>query len=637
MNNQEQQVKKTKGIGVILGLSFLINTAATFYMCYSVYLLNGIENKIRYLFISILIVLWIGFSLGFLRSFHKKNSKYYITAPIILIYSILLFIGGNYFLRAYQILDNMTTSGTVYSSSIVVLSGDKASDINDVKKSTIGILEDESNVISNQMALSTITKEKLTGQVKKYDNYVALIKALYEKEVEVAFLPTNYGILFQNFDGEDFSNIEEEVKTIYTTKKEVADKKTTIKGSSLDKPFTLLIMGVDSENEALSGSSFNGDSLMVITFNPTTLSTTILSIPRDSYVPIMCFQNQRKNKITHAAAYGEDCMIDTIENFTGITIDYYVKINFKGVVNLVNALGGVEIDVPYAFCEQDSNRNFGNSTIYVEKGLQVLDGEQALAYARNRHPWPQYCSAKYSNYYSDDFLRGQHQQEIIRALLNKLKDINNINTIYSLLETISKSVQMNMSNSQVLSLYNIAKDILTKSSSGESMEDLLSMQRLYLSGSDAYIYDPVYKQTLYNFVLNTNSVAAISNAMKVNLGLTAPTLEKDFYFAINEPYEEVVIGKNVKASTSITQLPSFIAKTESQAKQLASSLGIKVSFQYVKSETGKGTVTKQSYPAGTDVDSISSIVLTITEKEKTDSSTTDDKDAANEKEGVTIE
>ncbi len=637
MNNQEQQVKKTKGIGVILGLSFLINTAATFYMCYSVYLLNGIENKIRYLFISILIVLWIGFSLGFLRSFHKKNSKYYITAPIILIYSILLFIGGNYFLRAYQILDNMTTSGTVYSSSIVVLSGDKASDINDVKKSTIGILEDESNVISNQMALSTITKEKLTGQVKKYDNYVALIKALYEKEVEVAFLPTNYGILFQNFDGEDFSNIEEEVKTIYTTKKEVADKKTTIKGSSLDKPFTLLIMGVDSENEALSGSSFNGDSLMVITFNPTTLSTTILSIPRDSYVPIMCFQNQRKNKITHAAAYGEDCMIDTIENFTGITIDYYVKINFKGVVNLVNALGGVEIDVPYAFCEQDSNRNFGNSTIYVEKGLQVLDGEQALAYARNRHPWPQYCSAKYSNYYSDDFLRGQHQQEIIRALLNKLKDINNINTIYSLLETISKSVQMNMSNSQVLSLYNIAKDILTKSSSGESMEDLLSMQRLYLSGSDAYIYDPVYKQTLYNFVLNTNSVAAISNAMKVNLGLTAPTLEKDFYFAINEPYEEVVIGKNVKASTSITQLPSFIAKTESQAKQLASSLGIKVSFQYVKSETGKGTVTKQSYPAGTDVDSISSIVLTITEKEKTDSSTTDDKDAANEKEDVTIE
>ncbi len=637
MNNQEQQVKKTKGIGVILGLSFLINTAATFYMCYSVYLLNGIENKIRYLFISILIVLWIGFSLGFLRSFHKKNSKYYITAPIILIYSILLFIGGNYFLRAYQILDNMTTSGTVYSSSIVVLSGDKASDINDVKKSTIGILEDESNVISNQMALSTITKEKLTGQVKKYDNYVALIKALYEKEVEVAFLPTNYGILFQNFDGEDFSNIEEEVKTIHTTKKEVADKKTTIKGSSLDKPFTLLIMGVDSENENLSGSSFNGDSLMVITFNPTTLSTTILSIPRDSYVPIMCFQNQRKNKITHAAAYGEDCMIDTIENFTGITIDYYVKINFKGVVNLVNALGGVEIDVPYAFCEQDSNRNFGNSTIYVEKGLQVLDGEQALAYARNRHPWPQYCSAKYSNYYSDDFLRGQHQQEIIRALLNKLKDINNINTIYSLLETISKSVQMNMSNSQVLSLYNIAKDILTKSSSGESMEDLLSMQRLYLSGSDAYIYDPVYKQTLYNFVLNTNSVAAISNAMKVNLGLTAPTLEKDFYFAINEPYEEVVIGKNVKASTSITQLPSFIAKTESQAKQLASSLGIKVSFQYVKSETGKGTVTKQSYPAGTDVDSISSIVLTITEKEKTDSSTTDDKDAANEKEGVTIE
>lgn len=629
--NQEPLLKKRKGVKAILGLCFLINTAATFYVCYSIFLLNGIENNIRYLFMGILIVLWIGFSLGFLRSFHKKNSKYYLTAPIILIYSILLFIGGNYFSKAYQILDNMTTNGTVYSSSIVTLSQDKASTLKDVKKSTIGILEDENNIISNQMALTTIKKEKLTGEVKKYDNYVALIKALYEKEIEVAFLPTNYGILFQNFDGEDFSKIEEEFKIIHTSEKKVADKTTKTKGSSLDKPFTLLIMGVDSENESLSGSSFNGDSLMLLTFNPTTLSTTILSIPRDSYVPIMCFQNQRKNKITHAATYGEECMIDTIENFTGITIDYYVKINFKGVVNLVNALGGVEIDVPYAFCEQDSNRKFGNNTIYVEKGLQTLNGEQALAYARNRHPWPQYCSAKYSNYNSDDFLRGQHQQEVIRSLLNKLKDINNINTVYSLLETISNSVQMNMSNSQVLSLYNIAKDILAKSGNGESMDDLISIQRLYLSGSDAYIYDPVYKQTLYNFVLNKNSIAAITEAMKVNLDLANPSLEKDFYFAINEPYEEVVIGKNVKASSSIVQLPNFIGKTESQARQTANSLGIKVTFQYVKSETGKGTVTKQNYPSGTDVDSISAVVLTITEKFETTKQNESEKESTESK------
>lgn len=613
---EKQQQNKKKSIGIILGLSFLVNTVATFYLCYSIYLLNGIENTIRYLFMGILLVLWVGISLGSLRSFHKQKSKFYIFVPIVLIYSILLFVGGTYFFRAYQILDHMTTNSTVYSSSIVVLEKNKAKSTDDIKKSKLGMLEDKNNIISNQMALSTIKEKKLTGEVKKYDNYVALIKALYNGEVEAAFLPTNYGILFQNYDGAEFSTIEEDFKILYSTTKKVADKSTNTNGSTLNKPFTFLIMGVDSENEALSGSSFNGDSLMLLTFNPTTLSTTILSIPRDSYVPIMCFQNQRKNKITHAAAYGEECMIDTIENFTGITIDYYIKINFKGVVNLVDALGGVEIDVPYAFCEQDSNRKFGNNTIYVEKGLQVLNGEQALAYARNRHPWPKYCSKKYSDYTSDDFLRGQHQQEIIRALLNKLKDINSINSIYSLLETISKSVQMNMSNSQVLSLYNIAKDLLAKSNHGESMEDLLSIQRLYLTGTDEYIYDPVYKQKLYDFVLNENSVKAITEAMKVNLGLASPEVQKDFYFAINEPYQEVVIGKNVKASTSIKQLPSFLGKTENQARQMASSLGVKVTFQYVKSNTGTGTVTKQSYPQGTDVSQISSLSLTITDKEQ---------------------
>ena len=185
-------------------------------------------------------------------------------------------------------------------------------------------------------------------------------------------------------------------------------------------------MGVDSETEGIGNSSFNGDSLMVVTFNPKTLSTTILSIPRDSYVPIACFNNQKKNKITHAAWKGEECMQKTIENFLDINIDYYVKINFKGVVGLVDTLGGVDIDVPYNLCEQNSNRQWGNNTVYIEQGKQTLNGEQALAFARNRHPNPSMCSAKWTNYNSNDFIRGQHQQEVVMALLNKFLSLIHI-------------------------------------------------------------------------------------------------------------------------------------------------------------------------------------------------------------------
>lgn len=597
---------------IILFILLILSVLATGYMVYSVFLLQGIENKIRYLFMTTLIVVLIGIVLGICRSFKKKKSKYLIATPFIAIYSSLLLVGGFYIMKAYQAVDAITTNNTVYSSSAVVLSDTKAEKIGDVKDKTIGMLDDKTNVVGYELPNEVIKKQKLSGEIKTYDSYIALLKALYNKDVDVAFLPTNYGIMFQNSNGDEFLEIEEETKIIYTATKEIKNKQIN-KETTLDKPFTILLMGVDSENESLAGSSFNGDSLMLITFNPTTLSTTILSIPRDSYVPIMCFSGHKKNKITHAAAYGEDCMIETIENFTGISIDYYVKINFKGVVNLVDTLGGVELDIPYAFCEQDSNRKFGNNTIYVEKGLQVLNGEQVLAFARNRHPWPQYCSKHYTNYSSDDFLRGQHQQEIVRALLNKLKEIGNINTIYSLLDTISNSMQTNMTTPQLLSLYNIAKDILVKSSGGE-MEDLISIQRLYLSGSDAYIYDSGFDANLYNFILNDNSVKAISEAMKVNLGLKEPTIEKNMFFAIDEPYEEKVIGKNVKASNSVKLMPSFIGLSEAAATSKASQLGLKVTFKYVESTSGTNTVTAQSVAKGTDLSTVSSITLTINKK-----------------------
>lgn len=101
----------------------------------------------------------------------------------------------------------------------------------------------------------------------------------------------------------------------------------------IDKPFTMLVMGIDSTANTLSkNATGNGDALMLVTFNPKTLNATIFSIPRDTYVPIACFENQKENKITHAAWNGENCMIKTIENLTDINIDYYVKINFQGVV-----------------------------------------------------------------------------------------------------------------------------------------------------------------------------------------------------------------------------------------------------------------------------------------------------------------
>ena len=169
-------------------------------------------------------------------------------------------------------------------------------------------------------------------------------------------------------------------------------------------------MGVDSAEEDLSKAAGLGDSLMLITFNPKTLNTTIMSIPRDTYVPITCYRNS-KSKITHAASGGDSCMINTIENFFDINIDYYAKINFRGLMKLVDALGGIDVEVPYSFCETTMWRS-EEYMVYVDEGMQHLNGEQALALSRNRKTYKR-CGAKYSKGPRNDFVRGQNQQLVI--------------------------------------------------------------------------------------------------------------------------------------------------------------------------------------------------------------------------------
>ena len=310
-------------------------------------------------------------------------------------------------------------------------------------------------------------------------------------------------------------------------------------------------------------------------------------------------------------------MIDTIEDFTGINIDYYVKINFKGVVNLVDSLGGVEVDVPYNLCEQNSNREFGDKMVYVEEGLHTLNGEEVLALARNRHPNPQYCSAKWTNYNSNDFIRGQNQQKIVQALLNKLKEIKSINTIYKLLDTIGKSMETNMSTAEILSFYNIGKDILSKSK-GTDVSELIGMQRLYISGQDASIYDTNSGLNLYNFIPYQGSIDDVIKAMKINLELEEKEVIKKFSFSVNEPYVETVIGKGnyTTLSTDVKSqsLISLIGYTKEQASSYASKNNIKITF--VEQETTNTSyknnqVINQSYPSGTPIDSIKSLTLTL--------------------------
>ena len=605
-----KKLTKHKALFIITLISILILFGGSGYLIFTISKLNNIENTLRLvgsiLLVIICLILFV-LSIRFLNK-HKKVKLIIVIILMLLIGGVSIFAGYNVD-KIYGALAKVSdTSGyTTYSSSLVTLKDNKADSIKKISDSELGILSDTTSYEGNIIPKEVIKEQKLKNKTKEYTSYIAMIDALYNGEIDYIFLPTNYAVMFGNMEG--YEDIKDKTKVLLTQTKKVKDKsgdRNSSNTKAITEPFTILLMGVDSDAEGIANGSFNGDSLMLITFNPKTLSTTILSIPRDSYVPIACFSGQRKNKITHAAWQGEECMMNTIENFLDVKIDYYVKINFAGVVQLVDTLGGVEIDVPYNLCEQNSKRQWGNNTIYIEKGFQTLNGEQALAYARNRHPNPGKCSSKWTSYTSNDFIRGEHQQEVVTAILNKFKDIDNLDTVYKLLDTISNNMVTNMSTDQILSLYNVFKDVASKSAGMDNMADVLGIQRLKLNGYDARIYD--YGGTnlsLYNYVLYDDSVKAVSNAMKENLGEKKTKVIKSFSFDINTPYEKKVIGADITGTRSLVQLPNFVGQTVDYVRSYCSRNGISLSVK-----GGNGYVLSQSVPSGANIEDVNSITVT---------------------------
>ncbi len=484
---------------------------------------------------SLLIVI---FTVRGFKCIKKNKAKSYVWYFIFLI----IFIAGELFVsinvnKISNSLSKITSKEAGYSTSIITLKDSSIKDVNDLDDSKIGIISDTNNTEGYIIPMEIVKEEKIEEEnLASYDDYLEMLNDLYNKEIDAMFVSSSYVSLFATEDG--FENIASETKVIYEKNKKTV-KSQSSSNKTLNEPFTMLIMGVDSNTNSLAKSnSFNGDTLMLITFNPNTMNATILSIPRDTRVPIVCTKSKAKNKINSAALYGADCVMDTITNFTGIEIDYWVKVNFQGVISLVDALGGIDVDIPYAFCESNSQRKFGNNTIYLEKGLQTLNGEQALAFARNRHTWPQYCGKKYSNYTSNDFVRGQNQQQIVKAIVNKLKNIKSLSDIYDILDIVGDNIDTNIDKDTMITGFDTFKNIIFNSKNINS-DDFIGTQRLYLSGYDNTI------NGIYYFEYYQRSLKEIVDAMEINLELKEPEMDKEFSFSINNPYEDVQIGKDV--------------------------------------------------------------------------------------------
>ncbi len=604
-NEIENDMKERKPkIRIVLSLFLIISLLTSAFAIYEIFLLSSIETLLRYIVIGVLLIIDIVLFIKVRICSKKRKKKHKKKIGLVLfmvLYSILCFIVGFAISYIYGRLDSINKDYVTYTSDLVVMSDNDAKSIDDIKDYTIGILNDKSSPDGYIIPQEMIDDNKLEddNEIKKYDDYSTMLVDLYAGEVDAVFITDNYVDMFSNITG--YEDVATDTRIIISKdkkmkKSDTSEEELSSSGKEITEPFTLLLMGIDSTDEVLSKNAIaNGDTLILITFNPKTLNATMVSIPRDSYVPIACWSDKAENKITHAAGYGTDCMMQTIENYFGINIDYYAKINFKGLVKLVDAVGGVEVnvDAKQTLCTDDSSRG---GQVCINPGLQTLNGEQALVYARNR-----------KQLVNGDFGRGLHQQEIVVALLNKMKTITKVTTFMDIIDTISNSLDTNLTTKQILSFYNIGKDIVKRSASKED-SNLINIQQLYLQGNGQYIYDERMRMVLYNYIPNKDSKKDIVQAMKENLELANHKTIKEFSFSINNPYEKEVIGYGpYKTSYTYDLLPDFTGDSKAQAQATANRLGISVNFT-----GGDGYVIAQEYPASKRLDKIrGSITLTL--------------------------
>lgn len=592
---------------LIFFLLFLISTSC---LVYSILRVANIENLLRYLISILLVLIALYFFLNMLKIVFKGKNVGIITFDIII---ILLFVIMSYACTTinniYSSISSIYKQTTTYEVSAITNSNSTIKEIKDIKDNVIGIITSDTQI--NEISNELVNENNLSvnNEIKNYTTSSEVIKALYNNEINVALVPSNYVSIFNTID--TYKEIKSETKVI-TTKSKTIKKENDRTQKNEDEPFTVLILGMDSTITDISTvTSFNADSIMLITFNPKTYNSTILSIPRDTYVPISCIGSSPQSKITHSGWNGESCVISTIENWMDIKIDYYVKVNFTAVVSLVDTIGGIEVDVPYSFCEQNSNREWGNNTVYVEKGLQTLNGEQALALTRNRHPNPSHCSSKWTNYYSDDIVRGKNQQLVINALINKAAKSLSLENIYSIFDAIDTNVDTNMQINEITNYYNVIKEIALKTLSNN--KNLINFERLQISTYGKSLYDPLLNSAGMSMqIYYEDSFNQVVNEMKVNLGLIEPTLTKTFSFSINEPFKETTIGSGLFTQEDIKTVPNFVGKDKVTVENWAYENNINITFEYEdNSENADNIVLSQSIKPTYKVEDINNQVFKV--------------------------
>lgn len=434
-----QENKKSIGFMIFAIILSVILVVFTGGLVYQIFKLQILPDNILIPIILVLILLTMIFVLLINFSTHGLVSKI-LCSLMVVVLSAVYGLGNYYLYSTNTTLETVTDQENKAKNtvSVVALNSSGLEDVNSLEGSKLGVLKTIGNEATKK-SLTDLKKNNVTYTKKTYDNMLGMLKALYDGEVDAIVL--NEAYRSNVCDLEDYTNFNNDTKVIHKTVYYTKENSSSLAVSDItSKPFNILISGNDSFGSLDENARSDVD--MLVTINPVTSTILLTSIPRDSYVKEVCNDYACNygayDKLTHTGIYGVDTTKDTIENMLDIDINYVYRVNFTSMIDIVDALGGVDVTVPEGM---SVSKFYTNSNLEgVHEGENRLDGKRALAYSRERKA-----------YLDGDLQRARNQQQVLQAMFKKATSPEIIKNYTSLLKALVGAFDTNMTTQEITS------------------------------------------------------------------------------------------------------------------------------------------------------------------------------------------
>ena len=522
MAKRKSKKKKKSNSYKVLSFIFCILSFAFAFLLFSI---NVLPNRYMMIVLMGLVVF------NFIIFIMLKYTNFKIVKLFTIIVSLCLSYGIISLINTNDILTSMNKKYKISTYSVVVKNDSSYNGIKDIKYKKVGYFKDNKEVLKNL---------KIRFESVSYTDVNDMVNDLLDNKVDAIVIENSY-IDMLSEESSSIPNFKKDTRIIYSFDVSTKIDEVVKDVDTTKKAFTIYISGIDTYGSIESSS--RSDANMLVVVNPNTKQILLVSIPRDYYVDL--YGKDGKDKLTHSGIYGIDTTVKTVENLIGIDINYYYKINFTSLINIVDALGGVDVYSKYSFVSKD-----GYS---YNKGYNRVHGKEALSFARER-----------KSFAAGDKVRNINQQALVEAMFRKALDKSILVKYNSILSSLKDSFMTNMPSNRLTSLikkqlddnskWNITSYALDGSSSREYTYSYKS-STLYVMKPDfdtvsrakeliKQVYDgKKLENSFNNEVTNVKDVSKVTNTTKKKTNSNVNVDKYNVTYIIDDKEYKYVVSK----------------------------------------------------------------------------------------------